>query len=129
MRKQAMSYGVLFKYPPKIYKINEFVFSKGLELRQIIGYIVLEIIIFFFRNTTPFELLRTLPFALWITAWLVTPWYLAGLLLKISTEGKTIFHYTLSHFKFVFLKKEYVKFRPLEVRGKKIFKYDGVNRN
>ncbi|MFB9757465.1 TcpE family conjugal transfer membrane protein [Ectobacillus funiculus] len=129
MRKEGRTYGVLFRYPPKIYKMHDYVFPKGLELRQIGGYIALILASFFFRNTKPLELIRTLPFALWITIWFLAPWYIAGLLLKIRFEDKKILNYLTNRFKYMFQKKEYVRFRPLETRGKKIFKYDGVNRD
>lgn len=128
MRTEGKTYGVLFKYPPKIYKMHDYVFPKGLELRQIGGYIVLFVGCFFFRNTKPLEAIRSLPFAVWITIWTLAPWYASGILLKIRFEDKRMHHYLGSCFRYFFLKKEYVKFKPIETRGEKIYQYDGVNK-
>jgi hypothetical protein len=109
--------------------MHDYIFPKGLELRQIGGYMAFLLASFFLRNTKPLELIRTLPFALWLPIWFLAPWYLSGYLLKIRFEDKKILNYIVNLFKYLFQKKEYVRFRPLEIRGKKIFKYERVDRN
>lgn len=128
MRKLAYTYGILIKYPPKVYKMHDFHFPRGLEVRQIGAYIILFIACYLFRNIEFLIWIRSLPLAVWVSAWFLAPWYLGGIVLKIKFEDKKIYLYLLGRLRFLFQKKEYVRFRAIETRGKKIFRYDGVKK-
>jgi hypothetical protein len=94
VRQDAYSYRKFFKYPIKIYTLGnsqdkQLVFSKGIELRQIIVAALLFLVLFAFRNVVN----SVIPSALQLATYVLLPWFVSGWLCKRKLNGKRIDHF------------------------------------
>ncbi|PEL13868.1 TcpE family conjugal transfer membrane protein [Bacillus sp. AFS017336] len=105
MRSQAYSYRKFFKYPLKIWKIGKgeksLVFSKGIEIRQIIVSVLIFGFFFLFRGSIN----QVLPTPLQLAFYAVLPWMIAGAICRSKLDGKRLDRFFIGYFRYVFTKR------------------------
>ncbi|PEC50963.1 hypothetical protein COJ46_01620 [Bacillus sp. AFS077874] len=105
MRSQAYSYRKFFKYPLKIWKIGKgeksLVFSKGIEIRQIMVSGLIFGFFFLFRG----GINQILPTTLQLAFYAVLPWMIAGAICRSKLDGKRLDRFFIGYFRYLFMKR------------------------
>ncbi|MEH7451191.1 TcpE family conjugal transfer membrane protein [Gottfriedia acidiceleris] len=105
MRSQAYSYRKFFKYPLKIWKIGKgeksFVFSKGIEIRQIIVSVLIFGFFILFRGSIN----QVLPTTLQLAFYAILPWMIAGAICRSKLDGKRLDRFFIGYFRYLFSKR------------------------
>lgn len=105
MRSEAYSYRKFFKYPLKIWKIGKndksLVFSKGIEIRQIVVSVLIFGFLFLFRG----GINQILPTTLQLAFYAVLPWMIAGAICRSKLDGKRLDRFFIGYFRYLFTKK------------------------
>jgi hypothetical protein len=114
LRSAAYSYRKFFKYPLKIWKIGKgeksLVFSKGIEIRQIIVAILIFGIFFLFRGSIN----QLLPTALQLAFYAVLPWLIAGAICRSKLDGKRLDRFFIGYFRYLYNKRfSYSSHKPV----------------
>ncbi|MEH6908407.1 TcpE family conjugal transfer membrane protein [Neobacillus drentensis] len=114
MRSEAYSYRKFFKYPLKIWKIGKgeksIVFSKGIEIRQIVVAILIFGLLFLFRGSIN----QVLPTALQLAFYAVLPWMIAGTICRSRLDGKRLDRFFIGYFRYLFTKRfSYCSYKPI----------------
>jgi TcpE family len=114
LRSEAYSYRKFFKYPLKIWKIGKgeksLVFSKGIEIRQIIVAVLIFGFLFLFRG----EINQVLPTTLQLAFYAVLPWLMAGAICKSRLDGKRLDRFFIGYFRYLFTKRfSYSSHKPV----------------
>jgi TcpE family len=126
LRSQAYSYRKFFKYPLKIWKIGKgeksLVFSKGIEIRQIIVAVLIFGFLFLFRG----EINQVLPTTLQLAFYAVLPWLMAGAICKSRLDGKRLDRFFIGYFRYLFTKRfSYSNHKPVyQPQMKKVQYYE-----
>ncbi|MGM0867584.1 MAG: TcpE family conjugal transfer membrane protein [Bacillota bacterium] len=105
MRSEAYSYRKFFKYPLKMWKVGKgeksLVFSKGIEIRQILVAALIFGVLFLFRNSIN----QLLPTTLQLAFYAVLPWMMAGAICKSRLDGKRLDRFFMGYIRYVFTKR------------------------
>lgn len=105
MRSQAYSYRKFFKYPLKIWKIGKgeksLVFSKGIEIRQMVVSVLIFGFFFLFRGSIN----QVLPTTLQLAFYAVLPWMIAGAICRSKLDGKRLDRFFIGYFRYLFTKR------------------------
>jgi hypothetical protein len=105
LRQGAYSYRKFFKYPLKIWKIGKgeksIVFSKGIEIRQIIVALFLFGVLFLFRGSIN----QLLPSSLQLAFYLVLPWMVSGAICRSKLDGKRLDRFFAGYFRYLYNKR------------------------
>ena len=114
MRSRAYSYRRFFKYPLKIWKIGKgeksLVFSKGIEIRQIIVAVLLFGVLFLFRGAIN----QVLPTTLQLAFYAVLPWLIAGAICRSKLDGKRLDRFFIGYFRYLYNKRfSYSSHKPV----------------
>ncbi|PAL08018.1 MULTISPECIES: TcpE family conjugal transfer membrane protein [Peribacillus] len=114
MRSAAYSYRKFFKYPLKIWKIGKneksLVFSKGIEIRQIMVALVLFSVFFLFRGSIN----QVLPTTLQLAFYAVLPWMIAGAICRSKLDGKRLDRFFIGYFRYLYTKRfSYSSHKPV----------------
>ncbi|KON83502.1 hypothetical protein AF332_27490 [Sporosarcina globispora] len=114
MRSEAYSYRKFFKYPLKIWKIGKgeksLVFSKGIEIRQIVVSILIFGFFFLFRGSIN----QVLPTTFQLAFYAVLPWMIAGVICRSKLDGKRLDRFFIGYFRYLFTKRFcYSSHRPV----------------
>lgn len=128
MSEKSYSYRKLWRKPIMIHKIfkgeHALIFSKGLELRQIVvailifGFFLLFHKIFFF-----------VPRSCMLALYVGVPWLLAGKIVRSNVDGKRIDRYLLGYIHSKRTKKiVYSNFKPIDKSELEKFSYDVFER-
>jgi hypothetical protein len=128
MNEKAYSYRKLWKKPIMIHRIfkgeHALIFSRGLELRQIIVAILIFGILFLFHNVLAF-----IPKAFMLALYVGIPWLLAGHIVKSNVDGKRIDRYLKGYIHSVRNRKiVYSSFEPVHKKELKKFSYEKFER-
>jgi TcpE family len=104
--RRSYSYRKMWRYPIKVYSLGKgdrgLVFSKGIEIRQILVALLLLSILLLFRNT----LSSLLPSSLTLAFYTVVPWMTSGLLCRARLDGKRLDRFLTGLFRYTVHKKE-----------------------
>ncbi|WP_445491560.1 TcpE family conjugal transfer membrane protein [Niallia sp. 03133] len=114
MRPASYSYRKFFHYPLKIWKIGRgdksLVFSKGIEIRQILLAALLLGVLLLFRASINAVLPKTLQLAFY----LILPWMIAGGITRSKLDGKRLDRFFLGLFRYLYNKRySYSSDKPL----------------
>jgi hypothetical protein len=114
LRSAAYSYRKFFKYPLKIWKIGKgeksLVFSKGIEIRQIIVAVLIFGIFFLFRGSIN----QLLPTTLQLAFYAVLPWLIAGAICRSKLDGKRLDRFFIGYFRYLYNKRfSYSNHKPV----------------
>jgi hypothetical protein len=105
LRSEAYSYRKFFKYPLKIWKIGKgeksLVFSKGIEIRQIVVSVLIFGFFFLFRGSIN----QVLPTTLQLAFYAVLPWIIAGAICRSKLDGKRLDRFFIGYFRYLFTKQ------------------------
>jgi TcpE family len=105
LRTDAYSYRKFFKYPLKIWKLGKgeksLVFSKGIEIRQIIMTVLIFGFLFLFKDSIN----HILPTTLQLAFYAVLPWLIAGGICKSRLDGKRLDRFFIGYFRYLFTKR------------------------
>lgn len=104
MRSAAYSYRKFFKYPLKIWKLGKgetsLVFSKGIEIRQIIVAVLILGFLLLFRDSIN----QILPATLQLAFYAVLPWVVAGAICRCRLDGKRLDRFFIGYFRYLLTK-------------------------
>ncbi|HER2169557.1 TPA: hypothetical protein VJS58_001850, partial [Streptococcus pyogenes] len=100
--------------PLKIWKIGKneksLVFSKGIEIRQIMVALVLFSVFFLFRGSIN----RVLPTTLQLAFYAVLPWMIAGAICRSKLDGKRLDRFFIGYFRYLYTKRfSYSSHKPV----------------
>ncbi|MGP4079169.1 TcpE family conjugal transfer membrane protein [Pseudalkalibacillus sp. R45] len=114
MRSGAYNYRKFFKYPLKIWKFGKgdksLVFSKGIEIRQIIVAVFLFGLLCLFRGT----LNEVLPTTLQVAFYAVLPWIIAGAICRSRLDGKRLDRFFIGYFRYLYNRRfSYSSHKPV----------------
>lgn len=129
MRSAAYSYRKFFKYPMKIWKIGKgeksLVFSKGIEIRQIIVAVLIFGFFFLFRGSIN----QLLPTTLQLAFYAVLPWMIAGAICRSKLDGKRLDRFFIGYFRYLYNKRfSYSSHKPVyQLQMKKAQSYERFN--
>jgi TcpE family len=100
-RRSAYSYRKLWRYPIKVYSLGKgekgLVFSKGIEIRQIIVALLILGSMLLFRDSID----TFLPGSIKLAFYLVTPWVLSGLICSARLDGKRLDRFFIGYFHYL----------------------------
>jgi TcpE family len=106
LMRRSYSYRKMWRYPIKVYSLGKgdrgLVFSKGIEIRQIVVALLLLGILLLFRNT----LSSLLPSSLTLAFYTVIPWMTSGLLCRARMDGKRLDRFLTGLLRYTFHKSE-----------------------
>ncbi|KMY41487.1 TcpE family conjugal transfer membrane protein [Peribacillus loiseleuriae] len=128
MRAAAYSYRKFFKYPLKIWKIGKseksLVFSKGIEIRQIIVSLFLFGVFFLFRGSIN----QVLPTTLQLAFYAVLPWMIAGAICRSKLDGKRLDRFFIGYFRYMYNRRfSYSSHKPVyQPQMKKAQSYERI---
>ncbi|WP_408008243.1 TcpE family conjugal transfer membrane protein [Pseudalkalibacillus sp. A8] len=126
LRSGAYNYRKFFKYPLKIWKFGKgdksLVFSKGIEIRQIIVAVFLFGLLFLFRGTIN----EVLPTTLQVAFYAVLPWIIAGAICRSRLDGKRLDRFFIGYFRYLYNRRfSYSSHKPVyQPQMKKAQSYD-----
>ncbi|WP_347553002.1 TcpE family conjugal transfer membrane protein (plasmid) [Pseudalkalibacillus hwajinpoensis] len=126
MRAESYSYRKFFNYPLKIWKIGKgeksLVFSKGVEIRQILLAFFLFGILFLFRGSIN----AILPTALQLAFYAMLPWMIAGAICRSRLDGKRLDRFFIGYFRYLHNKRfSYSSYKPVyQPQMKKVQSYE-----
>jgi len=114
LRSGAYNYRKFFKYPLKIWKIGKgeksLVFSKGIEIRQIIVAVLIFGLLFLFRGSIN----QLLPTTLQLAFFAVLPWMIAGMICRSKLDGKRLDRFFIGYFRYLYSKRNsYSSHKPV----------------
>lgn len=117
MRSGAYNYRKFFKYPLKIWKIGKgeksLVFSKGIEIRQIIVTVLIFGLLLLFRGSIN----QLLPTTLQLAFYAVLPWMIAGMICRSKLDGKRLDRFFIGYFRYLYSKRySYSNHKPVYQR-------------
>lgn len=117
MRDPAYNYRKFFRYPIKIYQLGKgekaLVFSKGVEIRQILISLLIVLIFYLFRN----YINMVLPGQLQLAFYVVLPWIIAGQICRSKLDGKRLDRFFIQYFIYLFTgKHQYSSLKPVYVK-------------
>ncbi|WP_260412327.1 conjugal transfer protein [Alkalihalobacillus sp. TS-13] len=128
MRSGAYNYRKFFKYPLKIWKFGKgdksLVFSKGIEIRQIILAVFLFGLLFPFRETIN----EVLPTTLQVAFYAVFPWIIAGAICRSRLDGKRLDRFFIGYFRYLYNRRfSYSSHKPVyQPQMKKTQSYERI---
>jgi hypothetical protein len=98
----------------KIWKIGKgeksLVFSKGIEIRQIIVALLIFGIFFLFRGSIN----QLLPTALQLAFYAVLPWLISGAICRSKLDGKRLDRFFIGYFRYLYNKRfSYSSHKPV----------------
>jgi hypothetical protein len=98
----------------KIWKIGKgeksLVFSKGIEVRQILVAFLLFGLLFLFRG----RINQILPTTLQLAFYVVLPWMIAGAICRSRLDGKRLDRFFIGYFRYLFNKRfSYSSHKPV----------------
>ncbi|MGA9286794.1 MAG: TcpE family conjugal transfer membrane protein [Anaerobacillus sp.] len=126
MRGESYSYRKFFHYPLKIWKIGKgeksIVFSKGIEIRQIILAFFLFGVLFLFRD----QINAVLPTALQLAFYAILPWMVAGAVCRSRLDGKRLDRFFTGYLRYLYTKRySYSNHKPVyQPQMKKVQSYE-----
>jgi TcpE family len=114
LRSAAYSYRKFFKFPLKIWKIGKgeksLVFSKGIEIRQILVSVLIFGFFFLFRGSIN----KVLPTTLQLAFYAVLPWMIAGAICRSQLDGKRLDRFFMGYFRYLLTKRySYSSHKPV----------------
>jgi hypothetical protein len=126
LRPAAYSYRKFFKHPLKVYNLGKgsraIVFSKGIEIRQIIVSILIFGVFFLFRESIN----GVLPTTLQLAFYAVLPWMIAGAICRCNLDGKRLDRFFSGYFRYLYNKRfSYSSHKPVyQPQMKKVQSYE-----